>query len=124
MLTKQARDILKILIDLTGGTDKNVTYVFGQPQFCLWDDSSSTRDFSKYDPEINSIMEALADAGAIKPTGNHVFHLTHLGIHYKQIQWLERREKWRERLWGYVFGVLTGVTITVVLERVLPALLP
>lgn len=109
MLTDQAVSILKMLVDLTGGTEKRITYVPGKSAFCLWDDSSITRDFSEYDSEIDSIMEMLADAGAIKPIMNHVFRLTQIGLHYRELQKLECREKWKERIYGFISGVLVTV---------------
>lgn len=109
MLTDQAVSILKMLVDLTGGTERRITYVPGKSAFCLWDDSSITRDFSEYDSEIDSITEMLADAGAIKPIMNHVFRLTQIGLHYRELQKLERREKWKERAYGFVSGVVTTV---------------
>lgn len=122
MLTEKSLAVLRMLIDLTGGTEKSVTYVIGKPLFCLWENRSVTRDFTEYDPEINGIMDALESAGAIKGVGSHVFRLTQIGLHYDELQRLERRERWKERLWGYLGGVLTGVTVTLLVEKALPAL--
>lgn len=33
-----------------------------------------------------------------------------------------RKEKWRDRLWGFFFGVLTGVTVTLLLKYIQPLL--
>lgn len=114
MLTKRASEILDLLIDLTGGTEKRVTYVLGKPIFCLWDDASATRDFSEYDDEIDGIMELLTDDGLIRVTENGVFRLTQSGLHYRELQRLSKREKRRERLIGYFWGVLTGITVSII----------
>lgn len=118
MLTRSAADVLKMLNNLTGSTDQKVTYVIGKPHFCLWSNSNAICDFSKYDDEIDSIMDMLDSVGAIKWIRDHVFRLTQIGLHYDELQKLERKERWKERICGFVSGVLVTV-IGVVLSRIL-----
>ena len=40
---------------------------------------------------------------------NNAFRLTHEGMHYKEIRYLEARERWIERIIGFVSGVLVSV---------------
>lgn len=109
MLTKNALTVLKRLNTITGGTEKEITYIYGKPVLCLLENSEVSWDFSEYDPEIDSIMEMLENNGAIKATRNHVFRLTQIGIHYQELQRLERREKWKERIFGFISGVAVAV---------------
>lgn len=37
------------------------------------------------------------------------FKLTHLGIHHKEFRQLSQRERWKERIWGFLSGV--GVSL-------------
>ena len=40
---------------------------------------------------------------------NLAFHLTHTGLHYKEFRYLSARERWIERIIGFVSGVLVSV---------------
>lgn len=40
---------------------------------------------------------------------NMAFRLTHTGLHYKEFRYLEARERWIERIFGFVSGVLVTV---------------
>lgn len=37
------------------------------------------------------------------------FHLTHEGLHFKELNSLETRERWKERIIGFISGVLVTV---------------
>ena len=37
------------------------------------------------------------------------FHLTHTGLHYKEFRQLAARERWKERIIGFISGVLVSV---------------
>lgn len=44
------------------------------------------------------------------------FHLTHLGLHYKEFKFIETRDRWKERIVGFVSGVLVTVFGGLILE--------
>lgn len=40
---------------------------------------------------------------------NLAFRLTHTGLHYKELRYLAARERWMERIIGFISGVLVSV---------------
>lgn len=49
---------------------------------------------------------------------NNAFRLTHEGMHYKEIRYLEARERWIERIIGFISGVLVSVLGGVILALI------
>lgn len=49
---------------------------------------------------------------------NNAFRLTHEGIHYKELKQLESLERWKERLLGFVFGVLSTLVTSFILGMI------
>lgn len=43
------------------------------------------------------------------------FHLTHEGLHFKELKSLEVRERWKERIFGFLSGVLVTVVAGLIL---------
>lgn len=64
---------------------------------------------------IRAAVYSLNKLGLVEftgPEGNpYMFYLTHAGVHYKEIKRLEALERWKERFYGFLFGIaLTLVT--------------
>ena len=47
------------------------------------------------------------------------FHLTHEGLHFKELKSLEVRERWKERIIGFGSGVLVAVIGDILLNWIL-----
>lgn len=47
------------------------------------------------------------------------FHLTHEGMHFKELKALEVRERWKERIIGFISGVLVTVIGSLLLSWIL-----
>lgn len=44
------------------------------------------------------------------------FHLTHEGLHFKELKSLEVKERWKERIFGFISGVLLTVASSLILK--------
>ena len=77
----------------------------------------------KLDFTAQFVLESLANDGLIRWGDKHHtgFWLLERARNYKNIEKLERIERWRERLLGFLFGAVTGV-LTCVLTAWLPHL--
>ena len=47
------------------------------------------------------------------------FHLTHEGLHFKELRLLEARERWKERMIGFGSGILVAVIGDILLNWIL-----
>lgn len=96
-----------------------------------------------WDSEANVSFQALVDAAQVPPSDvlaavkylaengfveyrrlhtkrgtsiNLAFRLTHTGLHYKEFRYLAARERWMERIIGFVSGVLVSVMGGIILS--------
>lgn len=82
MLTKEAKDVLKNLKKLTNNTDCPFGYLNRTSKFCLLGNQDATYDYSAYENEIGSIMDALTEKNYVaKIIDDSHFHLTQKSIH-------------------------------------------
>ena len=45
------------------------------------------------------------------------FCLKHEGLHYKEFRQLTNREKWNERIYGFITGVLTAILVALIKSK-------
>lgn len=67
------------------------------------------------------IIRSLCSAGLLERAHDQNGHeigiaLTQSGFCYKEVKALEARARWKERIIGFVFGVLTSVVATAILS--------
>lgn len=94
--------------------------------------SKHNTQFFDFDEDMDKIASALnSDSESIRAAirylkdndfieyvysnpGHHAlsFYLDHNGLHYKEFAHLENRERWKERLWGFISGILSTLLIT------------
>ena len=75
-------------------------------------------------PDILAAVKYLAENGFVEYRRLHAkheninvaFRLTHTGLHYKEIRNLAARERWKERIIGFISGVLVSVIGGVILS--------
>lgn len=80
-----------------------------------------TRDFILNQPAVRHMdvnvylatLDRLVELRTIEYADNlhTVLRVKGNGMFYKEIQALETKEKWKERIWGFVCGVLTGIAL-------------
>lgn len=53
-------------------------------------------------------LDQLTNAGLINPVSSNAvaFDITEYGFSYKELQWLDSKEKWKERIIGFVTGAV------------------
>lgn len=95
-LTSQSRTVLKGLINISSGTDCEITF---HGSSLIASDTNNSFSFEKYSGEINSILNQLSSGGFIA-LSNHGYslRLTQEGLHYFQYQ--------RARFHAYVLDKL------------------
>lgn len=87
MISYQSRDVLRNLKNLANNTDTELALLGMSTLICpAGEDESNSYDYSKYEGEINSILDELVNAGyLIYPRSNRYFvALTAKGIHTHQ----------------------------------------
>lgn len=47
------------------------------------------------------------------------FLLSHKGLHQKELNRLEAKERWKERLYGFISGILASVLVSLILSHIL-----
>lgn len=97
MLTKQAKQVLKSLKELTGNTEKLFVRPLSNRFFFLVGSDDQVYDFSALAGEINSIMDQLEREGMVSKHRDG-YTLTQNAIHlnqYKGNKWAEYfRDNW------------------------------
>lgn len=106
---KNVLDVLHVLKPNNGVRFYTLEYVFHNVGNSLSPDA------------LLAVLDTLASAEAIVwgDKQHTAFALTELGRSYKEIDHLERKERWKERFYGFVFGVLTTVIAAVILKLIL-----
>lgn len=57
------------------------------------------------------VRQGLAEYATFNGDRNMGIALTQSGKSYKELQRLEARERWRERLYGFISGIISGLLI-------------
>lgn len=116
-LDKLAKKILNFAIDIAGTTD---TFFSINPE---WDSEATIPfqtlvDAAQVPPSVVlAAVKYLSENGFIEYRRLHAkhrdinlaFRLTHTGLHYKEFRHLATRERWTERIIGFVSGVLVSI---------------
>lgn len=116
-MDKLAKKILNFAIDIAGTTD---TFFSINPE---WDSEATIPfqalvDAAQVPPsDVLAAVKYLSENGFIEYRRLHAkhgyinlaFRLTHTGLHYKEIRNLAARERWTERIIGFISGVLVSV---------------
>lgn len=111
MLDKLSRQILDYM---TSEKNKHNTDFFDFDEdldkmaSALNSDSETIRAAIRYLEDNNFVKYAYSNPG------HYVlrFYLDHNGLHYKEFAHLENRERWKERLWGFISGILSTLLVT------------
>ncbi len=123
-MDKTAKKLLLKLIDLTG---RDLYYApvsdLGE-DFCDQSLDHFCRDLGLTASELSDaaaflVRHRLAEYQFLKTPSGQIpvsIRLTHEGRHYKEIRHLTVREKWLERLWGFLSGVVVGILIQIALS--------
>lgn len=125
-MDKLSKSILQYVINTGSGTS----------HFCSiseeWDGEAHTSlhdlsDSVKATPDdVRAAVAYLAQKGLVEYRSLNsragpikiAFHLTHPGLHYKEIKSLENRERWKERLFGFASGILVSVVGSLILKLI------
>ena len=75
-------------------------------------DSESVRSAVRYLHERKLIKFAYYNDSDIAAC----FYLDHNGLHYKEFNQLEAKERWKERLYGFVSGILVSVLASLIIS--------
>lgn len=116
-MDKLAKKILDFAIDTAGTTGKFFSVS------SRWDSEASVPfdrlvEAAQVPPaDVLAAVKYLAENNFIeysrlntkKGPINMAFRLTHTGLHYKEFRHLQARERWIERIFGFVSGVLVTV---------------
>lgn len=84
-MTKQCKYVLKHLKKLACNSDMLLSFLGNTTYICRFDDESTIFDYSKYEAEIDSIIQSLIDNGyLVQGFNQYHFHLTQKAIHHTQ----------------------------------------
>lgn len=75
-------------------------------------DSESVRSAVRYLREQGFIKFAYYNNSDVAAR----FYLDHKGLHYEEFKRLEAKERWKERLYGFVSGVLVSVLASLIIS--------
>ena len=89
MLTHPAAYILRRIKRLTGSTETPFDWYDGDTEFTLGE--RSTIGCTRYAGELHGIVDFLIRQGYLAKDGE-MYHLTHEGLHYRRIRFLEIRD--------------------------------
>lgn len=122
---KLTRKILTFMCDRPAGTSCAITETWPEFANIPLEDLCSEIGYSKEEvlPAVADLVEhGLAGYRKINSrstTINVAFHLLHRGLHWKELKGLETRERWKERAFGFISGVLVTVVGGVILKLLL-----
>lgn len=86
MITIQSRDVLRHLKAISNNTNTELCLLGGSTYICPSSEDNNFYDYSKYEKEINSILDDLVNAGYLVYSRNnkYFFSLTSKAIHKHQ----------------------------------------
>lgn len=86
-MTYECSHILRQLRKLSKYSDSTMGYIGESTEICLLEDTSITYNYSKWEKEIESILNELIRQGYLELDFNkYHFHLTHKGLHPYKIR--------------------------------------
>lgn len=114
MLDKLSRQILKHMNSV--GQPSDTYYNFDEDldeiAEAIESDSESVRSAVRYLHERKLIKFAYYNDSDVAAC----FYLDHKGLHYEEFNRLEAKERWKERLYGFVSGVLVSVLASLIVS--------
>ncbi len=113
---KSCKIILKAFRNITGNTEKPLTFIGGHTQIGLLDDLNVFYDYRVYEHEINGIIRQLTEYGYLYYVDDTKFGLTLKGMH----PWMTKFDSFQEWFFHtFLGGVITGVISTIGAETML-----
>lgn len=113
---KPCKIVLKELRNITGNTEKPLTFIGNHTQIGLFDNLDIFYDYHAYENEINGIIRQLTEYGYLYYVNDTEFGLTLKGLH----PWMMKFDSFREWFFHtFLGGIITGIVSTIGAEALL-----